>query len=398
MINTTLSKLKTVIASVQPQVKDVVKEGLKNRFFLRNYSTDDYEAIKDIPRVPVFLEKDEGVIAVSHPIDFTYRPKLTKDHIIKVVEDTQNEGAVVGSFCMSQKNVKVFGKEKKLYYVFDYSVRKDYRDQKITTLFNNHVEKTMKQEVLDNPECPPFFYASGTKDNIATKKRMSDLGIVPFCTQVQSGWKVDTKIDLPALPSDIEVQVRVEESVEKINKSWTNAFKDYNFTPMDFSDILDHCKQYCKKTYVLQFTKKGSNEVVVESSITIWNQDLLYTLKDSNGKVSPHRQLICCYSVGEEQYKDLAFQYLLKKVHNEQLKEGIDYLFIGLPETDPLIHHFPLIPGIRSLQFNGYLNVNNPKDQELLKEAEEKKIPMWNDPRDFGSLFLYKEKNEAQSL
>eukprot|EP01132_Coremiostelium_polycephalum_P010261 gene10261-12585_t len=360
---------------------------INNKFQIRSYNgSNDKNQLNKIPRTPITYSNN-NIFASSHPIDFGLRPTLTQKNYISVVENTENSMAV-GAYACNIKEMKVFGKKRTVYYAFDFSVDPKFRNQSISSLFFSDLDRSLAQDTTSSNGAPILF-GSSSKINSPIKKGASKINLFNYCDQVQCAWKVEEPF--PIRPLDAGIRIWEETDSSKIKMRWDNAFKNFNFTPYDFNDLLKFNRRYHLTTYVATM-RRGKK--VSEASISVWDQDLIYTLKNENG-IQKHRQLFSCYSLGEN--KDELFQTLLKHVHNEQLKQNVNYLFAGFSFTDPIIKHFPLIKGIKNLEFSAYLKVNSAQEMSVFNEAIEKNVPMFNDPRDYGCTIFYKDIETPKS-
>ncbi|EGG21555.1 hypothetical protein DFA_01441 [Cavenderia fasciculata] len=359
-----------------------------NRFVLREFSEEkDLNAISSIPRLPVSYNYN-ALEGMSHPIDFTIRPTLTKNHKIIVAEDRQEHQAV-GAYACNIKDVIVCGEKKTLYYMFDINVHPEYRGHSISNMFFRDIHSAVKQ---DNRST--ILVASTSKNNAPIKKATGNIEMTPQYDQCQMAWKVSSPVKVNSLPSNCS-QVRFMKVIENedVKIRWDNAFQQYNFIPSSFSDILVDNQKYHESTYIATMQCNGQ---LYEASISIWNQDLIFTLKNRQQQTQKHRQLYCCYSLGEDQEtSDTLFRYLLQRVHNELYSQGINYVFAGFSMTDPIRQHFPLLPGIKSLEFTSIARFSTPT--EFTQFKSQSNYPIWNDPRDYGILMLYPEQQQQQN-
>eukprot|EP01132_Coremiostelium_polycephalum_P009279 gene9279-11374_t len=352
-----------------------------SRFQLRKYNgSSDKKSISTIPRIPVSYNTS-SLDALSHPIDFGLRATLTQKNKIMVAEDKENSMAV-GAYACNIKDMRVFGQKRTVYYAFDFNVDPKFRNQSISQLFFKDLDQSLLEDTT-----APILFGSSAKSNSPIKKNAGKINLFHYCDQRQCAWKVDEMIPMEPLEQpQYSIRIWEESKSENIKMRWNNAFKNFNFTPYDFNDLIEYNHKYHLTTYVATL-KRGSS--ISEASISVWDQDLLFTLKDTTGLQQKHRQLFSCYALGED--KDLLFSTLLKHVHNEQLKQNVSYLFVGFATTDPVAKYFPLIKGIKNLEFSAYLRVNSSQEMSVFNEAIEKNVPLFNDPRDFGTTVFYKD-------
>ncbi|EGG15313.1 hypothetical protein DFA_10147 [Cavenderia fasciculata] len=306
-----------------------------NRFILREFKSEqDMEAITTIPRLPQSYNFNllEGM---SHPIDYSIRPSLTKFSKVVVAED-RDRRQTIGAYACNIKDVI---------------------------------------------------------NNVPITKATSNFEMYPQYDQCQMAWKLDHQVRVIPLNSNTYLQApRVTKIYhnQEIKERWTNAFQQYNFIPSDFGHILQDNEKYLESTYVATATTVDG--YLYEASISVWNQDLIFTLKNRLQQVQRHRQLFCCYSIGQDkEQSDTLFQFLLQHVHNELYSQGINYVFAGFSMTDPIRCHFPLLPGIKTLEFTSIGRFSTTSELNQFKSQSQ--LPIWNDPRDYGILMLYPETN-----
>ncbi|KAF2076731.1 hypothetical protein CYY_001988 [Polysphondylium violaceum] len=365
-----------------------------SKFLLRVFEkAKDFTSISQIPRVPTTYSLN-GLEAISHPKDFTLRASLTKRNSLVVAEDQETKKAI-GSYGCNIKDMRLFGKKKTIFYAFDFNVHPDYRNQQIGGLMVRDLDNNIKKEHMKTPANEPLLFTSTSKENVSAKKMVNGIDLNHYCDQKQCAWKVDQLLPLPQLQwEQLTIHITEEKNSRIIKNKWEKAFGEYNFIPDNFDDLLTFNKKYHETTYIAQLRK--GNVVISEASISLWNQDLLFQIQNTTSATTQkHRQLYSCYSMGFE--KDFTFDYLLTYVHNQQFKRGINYLFAGFAGTDPIIKHFPLIPGIKDIEFSAYLRVNNKEERTLLERAIDAQTPIYNCPRDYGSVHFYTADNSTEN-
>jgi len=362
-----------------------------SKFLLRGFQkAKDFNSISQIPRLPNNCSLS-GLEAVSHPKDFSLRASLTKRNSIVVAEDKETKTAIASYGC-NIKDMKLFGKKKTIFYAFDFNVHPDFRNQQIGGLLVKDLDNNIKNEHVKSPANEPLLFTSTSKENTSAKKMVNGIDLNHYCDQRQAAWKVEHELPLPQLQwEQLTIHVTQEKNSSIIKNKWEKAFGEYNFIPDNFDDLLTFNKKYHETTYIAQLRK--GNVVISEASISLWNQDLIFHLQNAGGNTQKHRQLYSCYSMGFE--KDFTFDYLLTYVHNEQFKRGINYLFAGFAGTDPILKHFPLIGGIKNLDYSAYLRVNNKEDRKALEYAVDAQTPIYNDPRDYGIIYFVDEAKLA---
>eukprot|EP01132_Coremiostelium_polycephalum_P005773 gene5773-7183_t len=333
----------------------------------------------EIPRLPIFLNPN-CLDSISHPKDIRLRASLTEKFKITVAEDINSKNTA-GAYAFNVKLMRVFGEPRTVFYTFDFIVLPQYRNQAISGMFFENLDQSVSDKSNHIPlglNSSPIVFGSSLKTNSPMKKSAGKINLFNYSDQRQFAWRVERFAEIDPLPG-FSIRIWEESNIDLIKMRWDNAFKNYNFTPFDFRDLLVHNRQYCLDTYVATLRSRNSDKIS-EASISVWDQDLLFTMKNKSGVPLKHRQLYCCYAIGE--HGDLLFQHLLRHVHNEQFKQGVSYLFCGFSLNDPITKHFPLFEGIKNLDFDSYLRVDSPEEMESFRKAiNEKNIPCFNDPR-----------------
>ncbi|KAF2073811.1 hypothetical protein CYY_004869 [Polysphondylium violaceum] len=352
----------------------------QSKFLLRAFDQiKDMKPISEISRLSTSTKLD-AMEAISHPKDFTLRAGMTQRNKIIVAEDIESKRSV-GSYGCNIKDMKVFGRKKTVFYAFDFTVNEEFRNKSLGKLFINHLNQSVNNEYLKNPDNEPLLFASTSKSNGSINKVLGGVEMKEFYDQRQCAWKLDEEMVLPSMHgSQFSVHVYQEKRLKQVKRQWEDNFKSFDMTPYDFNDILVHNNQYYETTYVAQLKK--DDKVFGEASISLWNQDKIFSLKDKKGSSKQHRQLFSCYSNGFEKF--FTFDYLLKYVHNDQMRKGVDYLFGGFAINDPIIKHFPLVNGIKNLDFTANVRLNNQQESKLLQKSRDESTPYFNDPRDYG--------------
>ncbi|EGG16027.1 hypothetical protein DFA_09699 [Cavenderia fasciculata] len=354
-----------------------------NRFSIREYdSIKDCVSISKISRIP-FSSDVNAMEGVSQPISPEIRPKLSKKSRVVVATDNQN-GQTIGSYSCNIKDVMVGGSKKRLYYMFDVNVDPNYRGMSITKNYLTDLFSLLKKDKKSDS----IMMMSTTRTNVPMLKSAASFAVNPIFNQHQYAWKLEGPAALESMPSDCSnLKVWTERDTNAIKKHWSKGLGKFNFIPSNFDDLLVFNQRFHCTTYVASMNRGDRN---IEASVSVWDQDLIFTLKTKSESTQRHRQLYSCYSIGgTEDEKDWLFRYLLKRVHNNQYSQGINYLFIGLSETDPIRKHFPLIPTIKDLDFVALCHFQSPDTEKLINECMATNQPIWNDPRDYGILLLY---------
>ncbi|GAM26828.1 hypothetical protein SAMD00019534_100030 [Acytostelium subglobosum LB1] len=310
------------------------------------------------------------------------RPSLAPNNKITIVEDRSDN--TIGAFSSTVREDRINGQLRHSHYGFDINMLEKFRNGGMAmTIFEKMIRGFLEK---DGSLC----YGSSLKTaaNVVNRK-MDQIGVRHYCDQHQHAWAVDFPVPLEAVPNNVQLKIWEEEDKALTKKRWDDYFKDWNFVPNNFNEILEYNKKYCYKTYMARLERDGH---VSEASISVWNQDLIFTLSSqmpaTMHRVQSHRQIFSCYTYGDD--KDFLFNYLLRYVHNKQYQEGVEFLFIGLSELDPINRYVPLLRGIQSLTFSFIVGAKAKEDYESLWSVASK-VPVYNDPRDYGVLMLIKE-------
>eukprot|EP01133_Synstelium_polycarpum_P012819 gene12819-15043_t len=325
---------------------------------------------------------------ISHPISYEIRPQLSQRHYIKVIEEPST-GAIAAYGC-NIKSMRVNGKKVTVFYIHDMCVNPDYRNLSISAVFFNHVMQTMKSEKSNTILFGSTF---GLQGGGTINKRADNLNAAVLCDQLQAAWRLDGPVTIKSLPLDSPVTIWKEYNPAAVKSHWTVAFRNHNFTAYDFNDILLVNSKYHETTYIAQLTFGGQT---TEASISVWNQDLIFDLRSRSNQPRKHRQLYSCYAIGP--HSSMLFDHLLQHVHNDQYEQGVSYLFAGYDKSDPIAKHFPLLPGIKCMDFVARTAFVGPTAdfEEYRSKLSIPGHPTWNDPRDYGVLLLYPETSTSK--
>ncbi|EFA84183.1 hypothetical protein PPL_03258 [Heterostelium album PN500] len=331
---------------------------------------------RSIPRLPPVVD-NKKIIAYSHPRSYQIRPSLTPKHETIHAYDKESK-RVAGSYSCNIKDQKINGYNKTIVYTFDYSVHPDFRRHGLfTILLRDMINKTHSNDavisasVLKKPDSPSF-------------KGCMNVGFRYFCDQFQYAWPSDHMIPLEPLPHGCEMQIWEEKDNKFIAERWQAAFGHWNFIPQDFNELLSYNQKYIAGTY---FAQMRHGDTVSEASISVWNSDLIFNLSSGSADKS-HRQLFSCYSMGE--HGDFVFEQLLKHVNNHQHQQGVNFLFAGFSEFDPIRKHFPLFRSIKTLDFAHIIYTSSEEEWNFLQQKKQV-VPVYNDPRDYGILTLLRD-------
>jgi len=179
---------------------------------------------------------------------------------------------------------------------------------------------------------------------------------VPYSTMYQYIWRLDTPLSHKRFIDNTIIYE--ERDTETVCVKLRQAFSQYDMVPMGFHEITES-RPY-KGTFFA--TCKNNSGGVSEASISIWDQNLVSTLRiTKTGESRKYYQLFAPYAVGP--FGQKLFHELLLYIHNLCFKTGIHYLYINLDENSPLRHFFPLQKGF---QVNQFLELVQP----LTKEAQ----------------------------
>ncbi|EFA76554.1 hypothetical protein PPL_10323 [Heterostelium album PN500] len=267
-----------------------------------------------------------GLIAVSHPITFTVRPSLTPNHHIIITDG--EEDRLVGVYAYTIREMRVLNGTRMAHYAFDCNVMPDQRNNGLSLLIIDYMlSQPMKKEGA-------IVYASSlkTRANVVIRKS-GNLGARHYCDLYQHAWHCDFPVKLDHIPKDVEIKIWEEKDVDVIKAQWDAYYGPWSFTPIDFNEILRFNRKYYMTTYNAQLRRKGTNQ---------------------------------------------------------QFKQGVRFLFIGLSELDPIKKHFPLFNSIQSLIFSFLILTKDEEDWDNLMKVKDIK-PVYNDPRDYGVLMLHRD-------
>ncbi|EFA83147.1 hypothetical protein PPL_03937 [Heterostelium album PN500] len=339
-------------------------------------------------------------------IYYSIRRSMTQNGFIWVAEDQSNQ-TVVGGICVSEKLLKINGKERIFFYPFDACVDPKYRACKVLKRLSDRATDVYMQ----HSEMGPIIYTSTACTNGAMGTFYKDSVMQTMAQQVQHAWHVKNPVTNINYPNDKRIRIWKERNPDIVKAKFSIAFQNYEMVPVDFDDLI--LNRFWKYSYFAQYKV---NDTLYEASISIWDQNKvckLINLAQPNSKRQQKNdesfsrlsgnffQLFGCYST--EKDNDYLFTELLKYVHNDCFEMGIEYLFAGFAKTDPAEKYFPLLPGLKSLKFQLMFCIGSEEEKKLL---EIKNRPFFQDPRDYGILLLYQDEpiaignnpNDTQSL
>eukprot|EP01133_Synstelium_polycarpum_P007632 gene7632-8928_t len=353
-----------------------------SNFFMRPYDAiKDRDAVSKIPRLPVSFDP-MALEAISHPIAFDIRPSLSKRSVIACLEDT-NAGRPVGAYGFNIKDMRVNGQRNTVFYMLDICIDPTYRNQSISSIFFNSALPAVREE---SKRFNTVMFGSTFKlksGDSTVVRRAKGIQAVKLCEQRQSAWRVESEVAMSNLE---DVTIYEEKDQSRVKSLWNSAFSKFNYTPLDFSDITDYNSKYVQTTYIAEMTVNGT---LIQASISVWDQDQIFNLRDRTGDNKKHRQLFSCLCTEKSERGDELFRHLLQRVHNDMYKQNVDYLFIGYDVQDPVAKHFPLVPSLKCMDFVVHTSFfGSEKDFEKYKNDISKSEACWNDPRDYGILVL----------
>ncbi|KAF2073227.1 hypothetical protein CYY_005454 [Polysphondylium violaceum] len=360
---------------------------------IRNYMTKDKDIFSKICRLPHDINLNT-LKAYSICYDYSIRRSMAQNGYIYVAEDKDGTN-VMGGICVLEKKLRLGGKEKIFFYPFDAIVEPKFRSYRILQRLTDYATNLY----MEHSDYDPIIYTSTSVVNTRMDKFYNNTAMVKIIDQVQHAWKVDIKLQPSQFCYDSRFKIWKERDDEIVKKKLNQYFKDYEMCPVEFDDLL--LNKFWKYTYFAQWTQ---GDKVYEASISIWDQNKVCTLIDLEKKENTKLkffQIFGCYTSGNpENVKIDIFQELLKHVHNDCYHNGIDFLFIGLSKTDPIDKYFPLLSGIKSLNFALHFCVGNTETKEEALALSNN--PFFQDPRDYGIVLLHQsspsdEGNENQS-
>eukprot|EP01132_Coremiostelium_polycephalum_P001141 gene1141-1448_t len=354
-------------------------------FQISDYDASKHRDINKISRLPPILNP-HALQAYSELLDCKIRSSLIENGQTRVVEDSKTKKPVA-AYSSFTKTINWFGTIRDIIYVFDFIVSPDYRNKSISHIFTRDQHDKVTNYQKKN-SMPPLITGSFNIGNTASNKISNGGDYIMFADQKQTAWQVTHELPIPFLPPTYTVHFWKEENVSITKKRWEIAFRDYNFCPIDWDDILVRNSAFYLGTYVLEL--RYGTKRVSQASLSLWNQDLIFTMKEkTHQSIQKHHQIFSCYSTGPD--KDLAFKILLTKIHNMSYRNGVNYLFAGFYNSDPMVKHFPLIGGIKDLDFCYTIKPLCQEDRKTIIDKKNQPIKYWNDCRDQGVVLLFRD-------
>ncbi|KAM9958142.1 hypothetical protein ACTFIW_013122 [Dictyostelium discoideum] len=412
------------------------------RIKIRPYMTADKEILSNICRLPQNTDFNT-LKAYSISSDYSIRRAMSQNGYMFVAED-KFDNSVIGGICIAEKKLKFNGKERIFFYSFDAIVQPKYRSYKILTKLTAHATGVY----LKHWNFDPIVYSSTSTGHFNMDRYYESTGMVKFIDQIQHAWKLDIAINhspLIYMNRNRACRIWIEKDTVFIKQKFNQYFNNYEMCPVDFEDLI--LNKYWKQTYFA--TYRCPNGKIIEASISLWDQNKVCTLVNLDGSkqnvsnygnrnpsstndtfnflnsnnqsyyYNPHNlqenqenqfqnninnngngnrhpinhgklnflQLYACYTNETPMDGGInLFHELLKFVHNDCLKHKVDYLFIGLAKTDPIETQFPLLPGIKSLNFTLHFCMGN-LDKSLREKISTR--PFFQDPRDYGIVMFH---------
>eukprot|EP01133_Synstelium_polycarpum_P014480 gene14480-17084_t len=358
---------------------------LEKKFSVRPYdeSTDDtHDNIQDIvaktPRHP---------IDNHHPVVLETMPYLSPRSRVMVAQENAS-GRIVGAFSSSINEKRVRSNKKNIYSL-NCHVHHAYRDERIAAILYRDSLRAMSLESVK----PLLFSLVPLKQHKWPPVQEADIVMdtVQLGLQTQSVWRVDRQLEgCPEATLPVGAVIAIWQEVHRgmIRNRWETMFASYSFIPTNLYDLLD--SQFHTATYMASHRLDGR---MSEASISVWSQDKVVSMVDSNGQPLRHRQLYACYSAG--QYGDALFRSLLAHVHNELEEAGVDYVSTSVHETDPIYDlfsgdgvHTPLVKLVHHSEYMAQVASFSDADTMMLEKLGKEESALWSDPRDSPGIVL----------
>eukprot|EP01133_Synstelium_polycarpum_P003445 gene3445-3912_t len=350
-----------------------LKAKIKANIEVREFRQSDDQYTSKFSRIPVTTPL-HLIEAASSPPSYTTRPSLYRNNVIVVAAD-KTTGDVIGCNFCAVKNVLIDGETVQIFLVCDGVVNSSLKGLNLSLDFVNTMLSLGRERYGNNNR---FLVESIVYKGNTPVIKMLKILKAHSLSHMRYVWRSTRPVPLTTnMVANMPVKIYNEQDGAKIKARWEQAFKDFNWILEDFDDILIGGANYHQTTYIANVN--GS-----EASISVWDSDKIFIMKDKNQNNVKHRQLYSAYAMGPD--RDELFQHLLKHVHNDLHAQGVYALVMEIDESNPLNRFFPLVEGIAPVP---YLKACHRNTVDIdMSELGSPNKPFWVDPRDPGIVIL----------